>query len=314
MQELFAERRLRAAVEETQAPQITAATDTTLVGDGIGGGGDGEGNSQVDAIDPGIPTAGGTGTFPSSSSTQAGDELEQPSLDNNTNHHNTDPRQTPVAAVLVPLLVLLALAGAAYWSSSCRVQSATSDGGDAFEMVDNPMPAAAAARLRQASITNDANSTAAVAAVAATPATLYATAVETGDVIYVADGVGGSNNGDTDGGPLEQQQQQQQPAVVYSVPHARRSAGAGAARSSVHAFAGLPPGGGGTASADYAVPMMEDEGTAAASAGSKNVLRTLNPLYQSADDAPPATQLVRTPNPIYVPAGNNTYDTNTTSA
>lgn len=65
----------------------------------------------------------------------------------------------------------------------------------------------------------------------------------------------------------------------------------------------------------YAVP-FEIEANAGAGGSASTItahmVRTPNPLYQSADGAPPPTQVVRIPNPMHEAAGcNNTYDTNT---
>lgn len=75
----------------------------------------------------------------------------------------------------------------------------------------------------------------------------------------------------------------------------------------------------GGSAAVYAVP-FEVEGSGGASgnvniSSSARIVRMPNPLYQSADGAPPPVQVVRTPNPMYEAAGgNNMYDTNASSA
>ena len=136
---------------------------------------------------------------------------------------------------------------------------------------------------------------------------VYSTAVETGDVIYVADGNGDPST--ATGSSSIAQSSTQHPVVVYSVPHANRNHNNNHGEASYSGYE--PPvmeqnaSAGGTSSSTiiYAVPAEEPEDGVRSA-----VARTPNPMYQPADG--PSTDnrtLARTPNPVYRPASNSMH-------
>lgn len=125
---LLAERRLR-ATEETERTEVTKA---------------------------------GRPEDKSNASKPAGDqerEQIQPGTNNsNATQQSAGQRKTPVAAVLATLFIIAALAGAScgWWrQTQAAKEPEGGDGGGMVEMVDNPMPAAAAARTRQINGSNN---------------------------------------------------------------------------------------------------------------------------------------------------------------
>lgn len=187
------------------------------------------------------------------------------------------------------------------------------DHGETIEMVDNPMQqaraaaatAAAAARggSRTSTTTND--NFRGGAHIGGTNTVTYAAVVETGDVIYVADGggdgeqrsdTGSSNNSYITANRGSAQNASQQPPAVYSVPHTNRAAGAGGGRGRGNAaearYSGYAPpstpgqvaSAGGGSTIIYAVP-AEDEalsGNAAAAAASAS--SNSSELYELVDN------------------------------
>ena len=137
---------------------------------------------------------------------------------------------------MVPVVVVLLLlaAGVLIWFCRCRSQRAKNDRAppaEIIEMIENPMPAAAAAR----------------AASFGSPPAAYAAVVQAGDVIYVSDN--GAAAGD-----LAEQQDEASAMATYSVPHANRDP-----RYSGYEAPGTNNGGGNNG-ITYAIPMEGDDG------------------------------------------------------